>query len=265
MFSLNEQIISCGLRHERVMTQDEIVERTVQQARCDGLWTTHRSKRTFIPLIPPAPKPAPASVTVGTIPTISAPEHLDGTLAFSVRTSRPTPEKASPGEVRINVNTHSYPPTPPVAPSLSSSQTLSVPSPHEIKAKLHAITPQNPTTVTHFVFYPSLPLPTSTTLSPAPFAFFSRALAYITPSLPIRSTASFTLAPSSPQVGNMAVPLLTFTDRPPTFSVLTTGLLEINKGIERQLGVDPGFWVAVALAYLEFLTERDSYLAAANG
>ncbi|KAF8494551.1 hypothetical protein JB92DRAFT_3126859 [Gautieria morchelliformis] len=45
----------------------------------------------------------------------------------------------------------------------------------------------------------------------------------------------------------------------------TSGLLEINEGIERQLGVDPGFWVAVALAYLEFLTERDSYLVAANG
>ena len=53
------------------------------------------------------------------------------------------------------------------------------------------------------------------------------------------------------------MPLLTFTDRTPTFSVLTTGLLEINKGLERQMGIDPAFWVAVALAYLEFLTERD--------
>ncbi|KAF8532246.1 hypothetical protein JB92DRAFT_2843499 [Gautieria morchelliformis] len=244
-----------------VMTEDEIVE-SVVCSHAHGLpatsslrWSIHRPKRgwylqvrspsfppgTFIPPIPPAPKPAPASVTVGTIPTIRAPDS--------------TEHSPSPGEVHINIKTHSYPPTLP---------PLSLPSPHEIKAKTHAITPQNPTTVTHFVFYPSLPLPTSTTLSPAPFACFSRALAYVTPSLPIRSTASFTLAPSSPQVGNMAVPLLT-TDHTPTFSVLTTGLLEINKGIERQLGVAPGFWVAVALAYLEFLTERDSYLAAANG
>ncbi|KAF8532722.1 hypothetical protein JB92DRAFT_3138266 [Gautieria morchelliformis] len=63
----------------------------------------------------------------------------------------------------------------------------------------------------------------------------------------------------------MDVPLLTFTDRTPTFSVLTMALLEINKEIEHQLDVDPGFWVAVALGYLEFLTERDSYLTAANG
>ncbi|KAF8525728.1 hypothetical protein JB92DRAFT_3108619 [Gautieria morchelliformis] len=54
-------------------------------------------------------------------------------------------------------------------------------------------------------------------------------------------------------------------DRMPMFSMLTMGLLEIIKGIERQLGVDPRFWVAVALAYLDFLTERDSYLVAANG
>ncbi|KAF8532242.1 hypothetical protein JB92DRAFT_3103999 [Gautieria morchelliformis] len=162
------------------------------------------------------PKASPDSVAVGSILTIRAPEHLYGTLAFSVCTSRPTPEKASPGKAHINVNTHSYLPTSPVAPSPSSSQTLSVPSPHEIKAKqakLHAITPQNPTTVTHFIFYPSLPLPTST--SPAPFTFFSRAW-------------------------------------------------EIQE-IERQLAVDPGFWVAVVLEYLEFRTERDSYLAAANG
>ncbi|KAF8532256.1 hypothetical protein JB92DRAFT_2843610, partial [Gautieria morchelliformis] len=213
-------------------------------------WSIHRPKcgwylrvrspsfpqSTFIPLIPPAPKPAPASVTMGTIPTISAPEDLDGTLAFSVRTSRHTGER-----VTTRGTAH--------------------------QSKLHAITLPNPTTVTHFIFYPSLLLPTSTTLSPALFPFFFHALACIIPSLPIRSTASFTLMPSSPQVGNMAVPLLTFRHHTPTVSVLTTGLLDINKGIERQrqLGVAPGFWVAVVLAYLEFLTERDSYLAATNG
>ncbi|KAF8496611.1 hypothetical protein JB92DRAFT_2989953 [Gautieria morchelliformis] len=252
MSSRREQIMFCGLRYDRVMMQDEIVE-SMDSATSSLRWSIHfRSPSfppgTFIPLIPPAPKPAPASVTVGTIPTIRAPEHLDGTLAFSVGTSRPTPEKASPGEVRINVNMYSYPPTPP---------TLSVPSPHEIKAKLHEIMPQSPTTDTHFVFYPSLPLPTSTTLSPAP-------LHHTVASYSIDGIiyARALLA----QVGNMAVPLLTFTNCMPTFSVLTTRLLEINKGIERQrqLGVAPGVWVAVALAYLEFLTERDSYLAAAN-
>ncbi|KAF8496610.1 hypothetical protein JB92DRAFT_2989946 [Gautieria morchelliformis] len=219
-----EQMMFCGLRYERVMMQDEIVESVVDSATSLLRWSINRPKHgwylrvqspsfppgTFIPLIPPAPKPPPASVTVGTIPTIRTPEHLDGALAFSVRTSRPPPEKASPCEVHINVHTHC--------------------TPIHLRHLLH-----------HH----------STTLSPAPFSFFSRALACITPSLPIRSTASFTLAPSSAQVGNMAMPLLTFTDHTPTFS--------------RQLGVAPGFWVAVALAYLEFLTERDSYLAAAKG
>ncbi|KAF8509457.1 hypothetical protein JB92DRAFT_3119882 [Gautieria morchelliformis] len=171
---------------ERVMTQDEIVE-SVVQAPCGGggLSTVlnvagifesdpHPSHKVHsFNLIPPAPKAAPALVAVGTIQTIRTPEHLDGKLVFSVRTSWPTPEKASPGKVCMNINSHSYPPAQPVAPSPSSSQTLSVPSPHEIKAKVHTITPQNTTTVTCFVFYPFLCLPTSIYLvsSPAQFLF----------------------------------------------------------------------------------------------
>lgn len=233
--------------------------------------------------MPPPPPPPPVSLAQRTISTNIPPDQPEGTLVFSVRTAAPRTEKTSPGEVRIDVNVHSYPPTPPVAPSPSSSQILSGPSAHEINLKLNSIAPPKPSTVTRFVLYPSLPNDSSAAVSQSPIALFSRALSYITPTLPIRPTASFTLLPALSRPGDMAVPLLTFTDRTPTFSVLTTGLLEINKGLERQMSIDPAFWVTVALAYLEFLAERDvrrayimrlkltffcsiqSYLAASNG
>ncbi|EIW74808.1 hypothetical protein CONPUDRAFT_140266 [Coniophora puteana RWD-64-598 SS2] len=58
-------------------------------------------------------------------------------------------------------------------------------------------------------------------------------------------------------------PLLTFHDQTPVWTVRSvTGLLEINRAEERVLGVDTSFWIAAALTYLEFLEDRDSYLAA---
>jgi hypothetical protein len=36
-----------------------------------------------------------------------------------------------------------------------------------------------------------------------------------------------------------------------------TGLIEIDRIQESLLGIETSFWVAVALAYLEFLQERD--------
>ncbi|KAF9545680.1 hypothetical protein CPC08DRAFT_716139 [Agrocybe pediades] len=60
-----------------------------------------------------------------------------------------------------------------------------------------------------------------------------------------------------------APPLLTFTDHTPLLTVRSlTGLIEVDEAEERRLGVDGSFWIAVALAYLEFLEERESYLAA---
>ncbi|KAF8588088.1 hypothetical protein K439DRAFT_1613840 [Ramaria rubella] len=249
---------------ERTMTEDEIVESVVDSTTSSLRWSIHRPKRgwylrlrspvfpvgTFIPLIPPTPPPADTKPVIRVV----APEP-EGALTFAVRTAPVAPEKASPGEVRIDIGVHSYPPTPPAATSPSSSQTVSVPSPHEINAKLSAITTS---TVTRFILYPSIPIttPAATSPSSSPIALFSRALSYFTlPSLPIRSTTSFMLAPASSD--DVIIPLLTFTERTSTFSVNTTGLLEINKGMERQMGVEPAFWIAVALAYLDFLTERD--------
>jgi len=58
-------------------------------------------------------------------------------------------------------------------------------------------------------------------------------------------------------------PLLVFHDRTPFLTVRSlTGLIEIDTKEERSLGVETSFWIAMALSYLEFLEERESYLAA---
>lgn len=53
-------------------------------------------------------------------------------------------------------------------------------------------------------------------------------------------------------------PLLTFYDRTPLFTAASvTGLLEIDRAEERMLGIDTSFWIAIALAYWEFLEDRE--------
>jgi len=60
-----------------------------------------------------------------------------------------------------------------------------------------------------------------------------------------------------------AAPLLTFEDTTPVFAVgSSTGVFEIHLDDVGKLGVDLGFWIAVALAYCEFLGDREGYLAA---
>jgi len=57
--------------------------------------------------------------------------------------------------------------------------------------------------------------------------------------------------------------LLTFTDHTPTLTYNTiTGLIVLDEPELRRLGVETSFWIAVALTYLEFLQEKESYLAA---
>jgi hypothetical protein len=58
-------------------------------------------------------------------------------------------------------------------------------------------------------------------------------------------------------------PLLLFHDRTPVYTVRSVnGLIEIDQLEERSLGVQTSFWIAIALTYLQFLEERESYLAA---
>jgi hypothetical protein len=53
-------------------------------------------------------------------------------------------------------------------------------------------------------------------------------------------------------------PLLIFEDTTPVFSVSSsTGAFEVHLDEIGKLGVDLAFWIAVALAYCEFLGDRE--------
>lgn len=53
-------------------------------------------------------------------------------------------------------------------------------------------------------------------------------------------------------------PVLIYHDTTPLLGAgKSTGTIELDHGVARSLGVDPSFWISVALAYLEFLEERD--------
>ncbi|KAJ3830491.1 hypothetical protein F5880DRAFT_1514967 [Lentinula raphanica] len=81
------------------------------------------------------------------------------------------------------------------------------------------------------------------------------------------STPVASPSPSSTTITSLptcikALPVLTFTDLTSTFTVGSlNGTLQIDKLEAAMLGVEPSFWVAVALTYLDFLEERGSYLA----
>ncbi|KAG8873131.1 hypothetical protein FRB97_007000 [Tulasnella sp. 331] len=61
--------------------------------------------------------------------------------------------------------------------------------------------------------------------------------------------------------------LITFHDTTPTFSLgsHTSGVIELDDGIARILGVDKGFYIAVTLAFLQFLEDKQAYVAASDG
>jgi hypothetical protein len=53
-------------------------------------------------------------------------------------------------------------------------------------------------------------------------------------------------------------PLLAFHDHTGAFHVAsTTGVIELDTTMAHALGVNPSFWVTVALAYLEYLEDRE--------
>ncbi|TCD64845.1 hypothetical protein EIP91_003549 [Steccherinum ochraceum] len=108
---------------------------------------------------------------------------------------------------------------------------------------------------------------------PPPSRGTSRASSSHSPLTPNTGThlTSTSLSPSSPNPNSPQMlapvphpyPLVTFNDTTPVWTVgSTTGLLEVDEVGVRALGVDMSFYVAVALTYLEFLEEREGYLAA---
>jgi hypothetical protein len=82
------------------------------------------------------------------------------------------------------------------------------------------------------------------------------------PAVPI-SLVNTHIPPAAAKSSTTPIPLMIFHDQTPLFTVRTlSGMLEIDQGEEQDLGVDTSFWVAVGLTYLDFLEERESYLAA---
>ncbi|KZT00371.1 uncharacterized protein LAESUDRAFT_555677 [Laetiporus sulphureus 93-53] len=186
---------------------------------------------------------------------------------------------------------HSYPPmSPPQTPTV----VIRPPSPESVQEYVEEAAPtassstpgisSRPpptplTPITHFLLTPHsaahIPKPTEKV------SIFTRVVSALKNNVPSHSY-SFTLspvpgpsAPAIPPLPNYGhhshhehgpptpIPLLTFHDRTPVFTVRNnTGVIELDTDQVRSLGVEASFYVAVALTYLEFLSERDSFLAA---
>ncbi|KAF9228106.1 hypothetical protein BS17DRAFT_773063 [Gyrodon lividus] len=277
---------------ERFLSDEEIIEHVVHNQTSTICWAIHRPKRGWYIRIRSPTFPPGVYIPLLPVPH-SSPNFTDAALSLSCRTNT-YPSLASITEASCAKSStdsvtsdgtvvHSYPPTPPVAPIM-----ITPPSPQSINAKLDKIGPvltknlkRAPTTVTQFLLVPH-----SSPHAPGPQpgeqrSFITRALSLFQNHNPSYSS-SFTLCPLdiwgdsslpagssqsrrrlSQPIPQIPMPLLTFHDRTPVLTARSvTGLLEIDRAGERMLGVDTSFWIAVALTYLAFLEERESYLAA---
>lgn len=79
-----------------------------------------------------------------------------------------------------------------------------------------------------------------------------RALAPVT-RLANSSSNHFYLVPESAS----NAPLIVFTDSTPVLSAIPSGTLTVDEQEIRSLGVEMAFWVAISLAYLDYLRDRD--------
>ncbi|KAG5650396.1 hypothetical protein H0H81_012386 [Sphagnurus paluster] len=265
---------------ERFLSDEEIIEHVVHNPTSTVCWTIHRPKRGWYirirsPVFPPG-------VFIPLIPVPRAsPHYADAALSFRSRTNI-LGDVTSPNRSISSV--HSYPPT---LPTL----VVQPPSPKAVQAKLEEIPkkrerkPTKSTSqVTQFVLTPH----STQVAQPTSNSFFARALSMLKNNRPTQSN-SFTLSrvpvvatlsPPPPYASTLSSlspvenpfasvlpppPVLVFHDQTPILTVGSfSGLIEIEKTEEQLLGVDTSFWIAVALTYLEFLEERESYLAALN-
>ncbi|KAF5329364.1 hypothetical protein D9619_009187 [Psilocybe cf. subviscida] len=220
---------------------------------------------------------------------INATPRSSSSSSASDHSYPPTPTTTTPTQSTTNLSkTHS------VASSSSSTRS-------SITNNSRSSTGGRPITssqITQFVLSAHSSQPVET---PQNASFFSRALSVLkshrpshsnsftlsrvlapsnmsAPPPPYASNASLTTLPSitsqpghsttailEPQQHLHHPPLLVFHDQTPVLTVRSlSGLLEVEKAEEEFLGVDTSFWIAVALTYLEFLEDRESYLAASS-
>jgi len=279
---------------ERFLSDNEIVEHVVHNPTSTICWTIHRPKRgwyirlrapsfppgTFIPMLP-LPRDSPyyveAALSFSCRTNISRPKVPPHCVPSTSSTSSTSDTDTDTDHTLVDGSSHSYPPTPPIA------TVVRPPSPSSVDARLSDLPPlkslrcqtvPSASHISNFVLAPhSSPHVPTTENSP----FFTRVLAAVQNHKPSHSD-SFTIgllpfvAPisRSPDTAVItganppqATAFVTFHDRTPLLSVhAITGLLEIDQSTARLMGVQASFWVAVALTYLEFLQERESYLAA---
>ncbi|KAH0833958.1 hypothetical protein J3R83DRAFT_11175 [Lanmaoa asiatica] len=255
---LEENSTSVIWYKERFLSDQEIIEHIVHNQTSTICWVIHRPKQGwYIRIRSPAFSPG---VFIPLLPVPrSSPNFTDAALSFSCRTNAyPSPPASTAGDshksstdslASDSTAVHSYPPTPPAAPSVAPA------SPPPIDAKLDGIesvptriskkAPKlTPTKIAQFLLAPH-----SSPHVPGPqpgeqSSLFTRALSLFQNHKPSHS-ASFTLC----TLDRPRTPILTVGS--------VTGLLEIDRAEERILGVDTSFWIAIALTYLEFLEERE--------
>ncbi|KAE9399408.1 hypothetical protein BT96DRAFT_1019558 [Gymnopus androsaceus JB14] len=282
---------------ERFLAEDEIIEHLVHSSTSTVRWIIHRpgSKGWYIRIRSPS---FPPGVFIPLIPVPSkSPLHSDAALSFKSRTN-PT-AMASTSSVHSYPPTPPAiptlslsPPSPELAPRTLSAEA-SASSAALLSKSISK--PRNPSSsISEFILAPAVTPPPSTRES-----FFSRAInVFRYYEQDISSGYSFSLArvavqsppPYAPALGSgskpnaspappippssspsplstptciKALPVLTFTDLTSTFTVngSVNGMIQLDKLEAEMLGVEPSFWVAVALTYLDFLEDRGSYLA----
>ena len=220
----------------------------------------------------------------------SSPYHSPASLKFSCRTnvasppaasgSRPSPSPRDPVAIHSSTDsdvtltdatsgqlspTHTYPPAP-TPPSV----LVAPPSPTAVREKLDQLAQPRPRTrsvISQFILSPHAHV----SATPASEGLFSRALRALRNGAPTQ-THSFSLSPLpdkptlAPSEGSHhhfhsshdLAPLVAFHDTTPVFSVgSSTGVFEVHVDEVGKFGVDLGFWIAVALAYGEFLGDRE--------
>ena len=211
--------------------------------------------------------PENSFISFTTLPSAS-PFYTDGALSFvaSVLTHQDRPQASTLSPVASSSASssrtqsadssttlvHSYPPTPtqeigslPLSSHSNSVATKFLLAPHSTS---HAARTEQQSVWTRIM---------ATVRNHHP----SRSLSFTLCPLPELLTTTATSALGDERGHDPLIiptPLLTFHDRTPLWTVRsTTGLIEINTKMEREFGVNRVFWIAVALAYLDFLEDRE--------
>ncbi|KAG8899406.1 hypothetical protein FRB99_006751 [Tulasnella sp. 403] len=266
---------------ERSLTESEIIETIKHDPSGRVCWTIHRPVQGWYirlrsPMLPPgALVPfTPLSVAAQRTQFPSA-EPTDGSFTFSCRTMSLDLSSRYTNVRPMNTPSgHSYPPSP--RGSISSSSTSSNTLVQDDAVRTAGTTtdppPRPQSQITHFLVTPH-EHPTATPEERAQHrvsGFFSTLGKKLVGALETKK--SFTIRipayPPSPTLPPAPLlTLLTFHDTTPALRLgtPTSGTLELDEGIARILGVDRGFYIAIALAFLEFQSDKEGYLAAANG